>query len=149
MSSSERNEERNFILECIQVYRDHSALWEIKSHDYMDRNKKNHAYDVLLKKYQERFPTATLDDVKKKFNSLRTNYRKELKKVNDSRKSGAGLEDIYQSHLWYFNEMHFLRDQETPAKSRSTLQILPPPKVANTSNVDDQIDEITETVGEV
>jgi len=45
--------------------------------------------------------------------------------------------------------MHFLRDQETPAKSQSTLQILPPPKVANTSNVDDQIDEITETVGEV
>jgi len=99
MSSSERNEERNFILECIQVYRDHSALWEIKSDDYMDRNKKNH--------------------------------------------------DIYQSHLWYFNEMHFLRDQETPAKSRSTLQILPPPKVENTSNVDDQIDEITETMGEV
>jgi len=115
----------------------------------MDRNKKNHAYDILLKKYQERFPTATLDDVKKKFNSLRTNYRKELKKVNDSYKSGVGLEDIYQSHLWYFNEIHFFRDQETPAKSRSTLQIRPPLKVANTSNVDDQIDEITETVGEV
>lgn len=62
---------------------------------------------VLLKKYQERFPTATLDGVKKKINSLRTNYRKKLKKVNDSYKSGAGLEDIYQSHLWYFNEMHF------------------------------------------
>jgi len=45
--------------------------------------------------------------------------------------------------------MRFLRDQETPAKSRSTLQILRPPKVANTSNVDDQIDEITETVREV
>ena len=37
MSYSERNEERNFILECIQVYRDHSAIWEIKSDNYMDR----------------------------------------------------------------------------------------------------------------
>jgi len=45
--------------------------------------------------------------------------------------------------------MHFLRDQETPAKLRSTLQILPPTKVANTSNAVDQIDEITETVGGV
>jgi len=86
MSSYERNEERNFILECIQVYRDHSALWEIKSDDYMDRNKKNHAYDVLLKKYQERFPTATLDDVKKNLilyaQIIENNLKKQMIRIN-------------------------------------------------------------------
>lgn len=34
MTSSERNEERNFILPSIQVYRDHPALWEVNCDDY-------------------------------------------------------------------------------------------------------------------
>ena len=50
-------------------------------------------------------------NVKKKFNSLRTNFRKELKKMRYSKKSGAGTDEIYDPTLWYFNEMSFLQDQ--------------------------------------
>lgn len=54
------------------------------------------------------FPKASKDDVKKKFYSLRTNYRKELKKYLQSMKSGSSTDDIlYQPTLWYFNERFF------------------------------------------
>lgn len=72
--------EREFICECIQLFRELPSLWNVKSKEYHDRDKKNIAYESLLSKYKEMFPQASKDDVKKKFNSLRTNYRKELKK---------------------------------------------------------------------
>jgi hypothetical protein len=51
------------------------------------------AYETLLVKYKEMYPDAT-KDVKKKINSLRTNYRKELKKHHQSLKSGTGADDV-------------------------------------------------------
>ena len=71
-------------------------------------------------KYKEHFENATKEDVKKTFNVLRTNFRKELKKVNDSKKSGTGIAELYAPSLWYYEAMMFLKDQETPATSRST-----------------------------
>ncbi|XP_041361956.1 uncharacterized protein LOC121377927 [Gigantopelta aegis] len=121
MSSRDKEEERKFLLQCIAVYRELPALWKVKTDDYSNRGKKDLAYEKLLAKYRERFENATKEDVKKKFNALRTNFRKELKKVNDSNKSGAGTEELYESTLWYYDAMSFLQDQETPAMSRSTL----------------------------
>lgn len=55
--------------------------------------------------------------MKKKFNTLRTNFRKELRKIGQSEKSGAGKDDIYDSSLWFNDAMLFLRDQEIPSSS--------------------------------
>ena len=48
--------------------------------------KKNEKYEHLLRKYRERFPDADKDQLTKKFNSLRTNFRKELKRIKNSEK---------------------------------------------------------------
>ncbi|XP_017475153.1 PREDICTED: uncharacterized protein LOC108365598, partial [Rhagoletis zephyria] len=53
-------------------------------------------------------------DVRKKINSLRPNYRKELKKIIDSKRSGAGTEDVYIPKSWTFNALHFLNKNEKP-----------------------------------
>lgn len=66
-------------------------------------------------------PDAVRDSVVKKINNLRSTFRKELKKVNDSKRSGAGSDDIYVPSLWYFNNLMFLVDQETPDTSESTF----------------------------
>ena len=84
--------------------------------------KKNAAYETLLSKYKEMFPLASKDDVKKKINSLRNNYRKELKKYLQSMKSGFSTDDIYQPTLWYYNEMSFLQDQESSSDSQSSIR---------------------------
>ena len=119
-----KQEDRNFILVWIQVYRELPALWKVKSKEYNDRNKKNEAYEILLAKYRERYPHATKEDAKKKINSLRTNYRKELKKAQDSIRSGVVgiIDEIYESSLWYFEALNFLQDQpETQATSVSAV----------------------------
>ena len=38
---------------------------------------------------------------------MRTNFRKEMKRIKDSEKSGTGA-DVVEPTLWYFDEMKFL-----------------------------------------
>ena len=92
-------------------------MWKIKSREYSDRNAKTVAYDKLVEVRKIIDQNATRKTVVKKINSLRSVYRKELKKVLDSERSGAGSEDVYAPHLWYFDQLDFIRDQEI---SRST-----------------------------
>ncbi|XP_072051062.1 uncharacterized protein [Amphiura filiformis] len=126
MAWQSKQEERHFIFEWIQVYRELPALWKFNSKEYRDQNQKNAAYDILLAKYRERYPQATKEDAKNKINSLRTNYRKALKKAQDSARSdvGAGVDEFNKPSLWYFDAMSFLQDHlQTPATSRSTIEV--------------------------
>ncbi|KAK3850193.1 hypothetical protein Pcinc_043083 [Petrolisthes cinctipes] len=43
---------------------------------------------------------------------MRSSFRKKVKKVTASRRSGAAADDIYQPRLWYYNLLLFLQDQE-------------------------------------
>ncbi|CAH2088695.1 unnamed protein product [Euphydryas editha] len=139
--TSAKEKEREFIIECIQLYRDLPALWNVKSKLYHDRDKKSMAYDLLLSKYQEMFPKANKDDLKKKFNALRTNYRKELKKHMDSMKSGASADSIYEPTLWYYSDMNFLHDQEMACDSESSMDITQNSDTQN--SVEDDVEQNT------
>ncbi len=118
-----KTDEKNFILEFIEVYRSLSALWDVTSKEYTNRIKKSEQYDVLLEKYREKYPNADKQEVVKKINSLRTNFRKELKRIREAEKSGAGADDVEPS-LWYFEEMKFLMTRETPTTSTSTMDTM-------------------------
>lgn len=115
--------DKKFILAFIEVYHGLPALWDVKSKDYTNRVRKSEQYEVLIEKYREKYPDADKQDVVKKINSLRTNFRKELKRLRDAEKSGAGAEDVEPS-LWYFEEMRFLQSQETPTDSISTMDMV-------------------------
>jgi len=124
MATKAKEDEKKFILECIEVYHSLPALWNVKSKDYSSRmKKKKEQYEHLLRKYTERFPDADKNQLIKKFNSLRTNFRNELKRIKDSEKSGTGADDVVEPTLWYFEEMKFLIGQEEPCTSLNTIQI--------------------------
>ena len=74
---------------------------ECQEQGLQQQNKKNEQYEHLLRKYRERFPDADKDQLIKKFNYLRTNFRKELKRIKDSEKSGTGADDVVEPTLWY------------------------------------------------
>ena len=115
-------EEKNFILEFIEVYRNLPALWQVKSKSYTNRIEKNAQYKILLNKYKEHFPNAEIKDVVQKINSIHTAYRKEVKRIDRLQKSGAGADDeVAESNLYFFSAMDFLRDNEQPYTSQSTL----------------------------
>lgn len=123
MCEKKKEIERKMMREIIDIYRSLPALWKIKSDEYSNREKKADAYEILYGKYKEYYPNATLEEMKKKINTLRTNFRAELRKVERSEKSGAGTEDIHVPRLWYFHDMLFLRDQETTAPSTSSIMV--------------------------
>lgn len=112
---------REFLSEFIELYKSFPCLWLVKSKEYSDRNKKDLAYSELVKKFEEFDPSADRNTVIKKINGLRTVYKKELAKVNNSEKSGSGADDIYKPTLWYFDLLHFLKDQDSARPSRSTI----------------------------
>ncbi|XP_063363820.1 uncharacterized protein LOC134652584 [Cydia amplana] len=93
--------------EFLDLYRENTCLWDIQSSSYMRRDLRNASYNVLLEKYREIEPSATLDMVKRKIDIFRTGYRREVKKINETRLNAtSGYE--YKPSLWYFDKMTFL-----------------------------------------
>ncbi|KAL4702673.1 hypothetical protein ACJJTC_007104 [Scirpophaga incertulas] len=64
-------------------------LWDTSSSSYKNNIKREEALGKLLDIYKKIKTDATIEDVKKKNNTLRSNYRKELKKIVVSKRSGS------------------------------------------------------------
>lgn len=116
-----RNLTREFLIEFIELYRVHPCLWKTKSKDYVNKIMKNEAYKTLLEKLQTVQPGATKNTVIQKINSLRGGFRREFKKVEQSKRSGSGADDLYKPTLWYYNLLEFVKDQEMPRSSVSNV----------------------------
>jgi hypothetical protein len=120
-----KTNKREANLAFIEAYRLLPELWDTQNRHYSNRVKKAAAYDNLIVKLKVLEPNASRESVVKKINNLRSTFRKELKKVNDSKRSGTSADDLYVPTLWCYNELLFLVDQETPNKSLSTVGGLP------------------------
>lgn len=112
---------KKFLEEFIDVFRTQPAVWETSNDLYRNKVEKEKSWKLLLEKYKEVEADATVETVKRKVNSLRSSYRRELAKIKKSERSGASTDDIYVPALWYFDQLEFLRDQETQICSMSTL----------------------------
>ncbi|XP_017843802.2 uncharacterized protein LOC108600627 [Drosophila busckii] len=106
MSGAEEN--RYYLKNFIQTYRDLPVLWDTTLRDYTNREKRAEAYMRLVPIYHYLKRDATVEDVKKKINTLRTNYRKELKVVESAMRSG----NLHTPRCWTFQELDFLRNTE-------------------------------------
>jgi hypothetical protein len=60
------------------------VLWQVRSADYLNRAKWDEAWDLLVQFTREKIPDADLCFVKKKMDSIRASFRKELRRVRDS-----------------------------------------------------------------
>lgn len=133
MSHTTANKE--FWREFTQLYRLLPELWKVKSDVYKNRNLKDAGYDKLAEKLREIEEDADRDMVRKKINGLLTAYRRELKRITDSTKSGIGTGDVYVPSLWYFDDLHFLRHHEFQVAGKSTMEDEPEQEDKETSPV--------------
>ena len=113
--------ERKFFEDFLETYQNLPTLWQSRSDDYKNTYLRTEAWETLLTKYKEFDENASMDVVKKKINSMRTSYRRELNKIRKSEKSGAGSDDIYIPSIWYFHSLDFLRDQESVVETLNTF----------------------------
>lgn len=114
--------DRIFWEEFINIYHLHTCLWNTKAKEYSDRNIKNQAYEELIKKCKEKFPNANKDFVVKKIHTMRCSFRRELKKVINSVRSGSGTDEVYVPSLWYYDMLSFIADSEMPRKGTSNIE---------------------------
>ncbi|XP_077286471.1 uncharacterized protein LOC143911471 [Arctopsyche grandis] len=112
---------REFLVEFIQLYRNFPALWQVGSKDYTDRKKKAEAYEILISKFKEIEPNANRETVKRKINSMRSNYRKELRKIRMLQKAEDDTPRYFEPTLWYFDELAFLGQHEVSDDGIITL----------------------------
>lgn len=89
-------------------------VWDSSTKMYKDAIKRGEAYRKLLQVYKKNKNDATVDDVKKKINSLRSNYRKEFKKIVQSKRSGAGTDEMYTPKSWVYHLLQFSSKTEQP-----------------------------------
>lgn len=115
-----KKSEREFVLEFLGAYKSLPCLWDMSSEEYVDRRKKMKAYDTLLDKFKERYPEATLADVRRKINSLRASFRKEMRRKEDfDRRKMREDDEEYESQVWLFEPMSFLCKNRKPAGGAS------------------------------
>ncbi|XP_004535935.1 uncharacterized protein LOC101459501 [Ceratitis capitata] len=95
-----------FWIEFIKLYQSKPELWKCDSEIYKNRKAKKSAYEVLAQKMREVYPNADADMVRKKINSLRSTYRKTLRK--SKRGIRLGKKPIYK---WvYLDHFAFLKN---------------------------------------
>uniref|UniRef100_A0A2A4JLJ7 MADF domain-containing protein n=1 Tax=Heliothis virescens TaxID=7102 RepID=A0A2A4JLJ7_HELVI len=111
---------REWLEEFITMYRNEPCLWQIKSKAYRDQRERDKSYSKLVEKLKEIDKNADEEAVKKKINCIRTTYKKQLRRVEASIKSGD--ERIYSPKLWYYPLLQFLHDEDRPRTRRSDTE---------------------------
>lgn len=115
---SEVNAEEGEVLRnFIETYEALPELWNPTNPMYLNKTKRNIALDILLNIYVKVKPGASRADVRRKINTLRCNYRKELKKIVSSKRSGSSTDEVYQPTSWVFYALQFLDKFEQPVNA--------------------------------
>ena len=83
------------------------------------------ALKSITEDFNKKFAIVNLpvDDIRKKINSIRTQYFGEVNKIKKSQVSGAGAADVYKSNLWSFDHLQFLSNSNPIRPSVSNLNI--------------------------
>ncbi|CAH1100756.1 unnamed protein product [Psylliodes chrysocephalus] len=112
---------KEILTQFLEIYRKHPALWMVKSKDYTNKNLKDKGHRELIELCKQVIENPDKNFFCKKNQSIRSCFRKELKKVEQSKRSGASENDVYTPSLWYFDLLLFTRDSETCSDSISNV----------------------------
>jgi hypothetical protein len=73
----------DFLTMFLEEYRELPVLWQVRSADYSNRAKRDEAWDLLVQFTRVRIRDTDLGFVKKKLDSIRASFRKELRRVSE------------------------------------------------------------------
>lgn len=108
---------KKFWTEFFYLYESLPELWDVNNPMYKNRQVKCDAYDIMVEKLRDIEPNADREDVLRKINIFRTNFRRECSRINISLKEGRH----YQSTLWYFDLLCFLQTPDTKRDRKRKL----------------------------
>lgn len=91
------------VLQFIEILGGEPCIWNSKSKLHKNKNIVNDAWTRIESKMTV---PCTIEDLKKKRNTLLTQYRECLKKIKDSTITGSGAEEIYRPSWFAFDAIH-------------------------------------------
>ena len=101
----------------IEFFKENSFLWDHHLETYRDRNLR----EVTLNKLVEILSGRSVDDIKYQWHSLRTIFERENKRVDGSKRTGAGTDSVYKPSWKFYNSMHFTKECKDIDESVCTL----------------------------
>ncbi|XP_021701701.1 uncharacterized protein LOC5576860 isoform X2 [Aedes aegypti] len=106
---------RVVLREFLELYKSLPCLWNMQCKEYANREMKTEAYKLMVQKLAELEPGAHRATVIRKINNMRSNYRKEKRKVQTCLANGQR----FVPTLWYYPLMGFLDGQDESGNSDS------------------------------
>ena len=93
---------REDVLLLIQSYRGQPVLWNVKLSSYKNRNAREIALRKVYADISKDCNNITFDQLKK-IHTLRSQYKREVKLIRESKKSGAAADGVHTTKLWCFD----------------------------------------------
>ncbi|XP_030030301.2 uncharacterized protein LOC115447411 [Manduca sexta] len=109
--------ERQILTEFLQLYKDLTCLWDVESEYYKNKKKRYQAWGLLAGKLRELEPKATIMTARKRIDSLRHGYRREVRRMKLSKQMSPKSSSTYTPNLWYFNLLKFIDNNEEQCTS--------------------------------
>jgi len=105
----------------VLLYQQHPCLYVQKSEDYHNRDKRLKALQTIAQELHELCGCViTIDVIKKKIASLRTQYLEQNNKIQKSKSSGVSTDDVFKPTWWLFEELSFLAPHVASRKGESS-----------------------------
>lgn len=98
---------KNNTIQFLECYEIHPCLWNPREKDYRNNNIRLAALKSIIEEMRLKI---TVEELKVKIKNIRTTYSREASKIAASKKSGAGVDDVYKPQLlWFSTADRFLK----------------------------------------
>jgi hypothetical protein len=105
-----------------------SNVWDIKSKEYKDASVRNDIFEAIGNSFN-----CTKKEIEDKWHNIKSQFSRELGKINSSINSGCGTANVYTPTWYAFSSLKFLKVQyrhhqnrraDHPTKQVSTDRLL-------------------------
>lgn len=106
----------------MKLYKEQENLWNCFDKNYRNRDMRKASLEHIAKEMH----LDSTSEVTKKIKKLRSTYNQEVNKIEKSKKSGAGADDVYKPSIKWFDIMDYimktinLKEKKTTSKLVST-----------------------------
>ncbi|XP_072941224.1 uncharacterized protein [Epargyreus clarus] len=103
----------------IELYQDHTLLWDVSNREYKNKLKKNYAWADIAAELN-----IPQKEVETKMHILRSQFSREKKKQKSAKRTGSGAEKVFRSKWQWYEPLQFLLRGATCGTS-DTVRIKP------------------------
>ncbi|GBP47116.1 hypothetical protein EVAR_96072_1 [Eumeta japonica] len=108
LKCKDENSDKEVLNDFIVTYQSLPELWDTSNAGYLSKRKRLEALNILRFIYARIKTNASIADVRRKINTLRSNYRKEKRKILLSESSECNPEEVYKPTSWVYYALKFL-----------------------------------------